>query len=72
MNICTKFHGNPSDSYQKNGTQMENIALLVALEVQFKNRHSQWGSSSGEHEYHMTIHQIAPKWWIHDAYMSKN
>lgn len=51
LNICSKVHGNPSNSGQDSSLKTPNVNLVVAVEEKSEKPQSQKESSSGGHEF---------------------
>ncbi len=51
MNVCTKFHSNPSNSSQEFSLKITNVKLMVALEENTEDHQSLQDSSSEDLEW---------------------
>ncbi len=55
MNLCNKFHGNPSNSFAENqwdiSLKLTNVNLSVVPEEKSEDHQSHKDTSSGNHEY---------------------
>ncbi len=58
MNVCTKFHGNPSNSFWDNLLKTKNLNLTMAPEEKSGDPQINQDSSSGDHDcLYKILHQ---------------